>query len=245
MTNLFTGSPVIYELDPYKQSTVQQHQMGAIAVDRNGNIFRYARVLSTATDFVAGKLYTSQDNEDNHVNQAIGVAASVGDTSVEFTAGATAVDANEYDEGYLAFVDTSPEGETYRIKSHDASAGSANVTINIEPALLTAVTTSSEASLLHNPWNNPLVGQLVDVPAAGIPLVDWDVSVANYGWLQTRGVVAALGDTAGVGEGDQICISNQVDGAVGARTTITEVQIGLTLDASVAGEFHPVYLMID
>lgn len=241
-----TGAPVIFDLNPYEQVNQQKHQLGARGVASNGDIYRYTRIISTGTDLVAGTLYVALANEDNHVNQTLGAAGSVGDSSIELGVGATAVDANEYDEGTLAFVDTSPEGETYFVESHDSSAsGSENVTVNIYPNLKTAATTSSEASLIRNPWNNPSANQNVTEPAAGVAIIDWDVSVANFGWLKTRGVAAVLGDTAGLTDGQEAVVSNQVNGAVGAKTTVAEPTIGQAMDASVAEEFHPVYLMID
>lgn len=241
-----TGAPVIYDLDPWGQSDQQMHPLGAKGIASNGDIFRYARVISTGTDLIAGNLQTALANEDNHINVALSAAAAVGATSLEPTMGGTAVDANEYDEGTLAFVDTSPEGETYFIESHDSStSGSEAITVNIYPVLKTAATTSSEVSLIRNPWNNVAISQNINEPAAGVPMIDWDVSVANFGWLKTRGVAAVLGDTAGVSDGAKVAISNQVDGAVGAPTSVTELTVGQALDASVAEEFHPVYLTID
>lgn len=243
---MLSGGPVIFDINPYEQTDQQEHQLGAKGVDQFGDVYRYTKILSTATDLVAGKLYVALATEDNHVNQTLGAAAAVGATSIELGVGGTQVDANEYDWGKLCFVDTSPEGETYRVVSHDASAsGSENVTVNLERTLLTAATTSSEASLIRNPWNNPSANQNIAEEAAGVALVDWDVSVGNFGWLLTRGVAAVLGDTGGVSDGSEVCISNQVNGAVGARTSVTERSIGVALDASAADEYHPVALYID
>lgn len=240
-----TGSPVIYDLDPYKQSSTQQHQYGAMAVDEFGDCYRYTGIGSSANDLTAGQLQVALANEDNHVNQSVGAAAAVGAESVEFTVGATAVDANEYDGGMFCFVDTSPEGESYRIKSHDSSDGSEDVTFVLDTGLATAATTDSEASVIRNPWNNPSAGQRITEVAAGVPLVDWDVSVANFGWLKTRGIAAVLGDTAGTTDGAQVTVSNQDNGGMGGRTSVTEPAWGQAMDAGVDGEYHPVFLLID
>lgn len=241
-----TGAPQIFDLDPYANSNTQQHNLGSIAISSNGDAYRYTRIISTGTDLVAGHIHTALAGEANHLNRVLGAAVAIGATSVEVAVGATAVDANEYNEGTLAFNDVSPEGETYFIESHDASTGSEDITVVISPSLKTAATTSSQVELIRNPWNNPAVSQLITTRAVGVAIQDWDVSVANFGWLKTRGVAAVLADTTASTIGHLVAISNQTDGAVGALGTIAEESpVGQTLGISVATEFNSVYLTID
>ena len=242
-----SGAPGIFEGNPYEMHANQKHQLGAKMFAANGDIYRYTYAGATGgTDFVAGNLYVALANEDNHLNQATGTASAVGSDAVEFAVGATAVDANEYDGGQMFFVDVSPEGEWYEILSHDTSAGSTTITVNISPALKTAVGATSEASLIRNAWNKPAISQLVTESAAGVALQDWDLSVGEqYGWLKTRGLAAVLGDNTGVTDGQECVISNELNGAVGAKTTVAEICIAQAVDASASGEFHPAYLLID
>lgn len=241
-----TGAPAIFDLDPYSNSSVQQHNLGAKGFASNGDIYRYTRIISTGTDLIAGNLIVSLAQEANHQNVALSAAAAVGASQVIPTMGATAVDANEYDEGTLMFSDVSPEGETYFIESHAANAGSLATAVNISPSLKTAATTSSEVTLVRNPWNNPAISQLITERAAGVALQDWDVSVGNFGWLKTHGVASVLVDTAASTIGYIATISNQVNGAVGVIATIAQEQaVGQFLSAPVAGEFNAVYLIID
>lgn len=242
-----TGAPQIYDLNPYEQTDQQSHQLGALGIASNGDLYRYTRIISTGTDLVAGKLYTSLSREDNHQNITVAASNSVGDTSVTLDIGGTAVDSDEYNEGFLIFNDNSPEGEWYGIDSHEAStSGSEEVTFNVYPSLQTATTVdSSEASLVRNPWNNPAISQLIAERAAGIPVVDWDVSVANFGWLKTRGLAAAFCD-GGITVGYQVTISDATDGAVGLFSDVdAEEPVGQLMDAGVSGEFNPIYLTID
>jgi len=240
------GTPVIFNLDPFAQSNVQMHQLGAKGIMENGDIYRYTRIISTGTDLVAGHLMVSLGREANHQNRALSAAASIGDKLVIPTMGATAVDANEYDEGTLSFSDNSPEGEIYKITSHEANAGSLATKVYLERGLVSAATTSSEVALVRNPWNNPAVSQLIAERAAGVALVDWDVSVANFGWLKTHGVAAVLADTTGTTVGFKVTISNQVNGAVGLYSDVdAEFEVGQAMQESTAGEFNPIYLTID
>lgn len=238
-----TGPLFIAEGDVYKQTNYKMHDFGALGMAENGDLYRYAKL---AADVSAGYLLVSLGREANHQNVALSAAAAIGDTKVIPTMGATAVDANEYDEGWLVFSDNSPEGETYKIISHEANAGSLATDINLDRPLLAAATVASEVALVRNPWNCPAVSQLIAERAAGVTSTDWDVSVANYGWLKTRGVAPVLGDTAGITVGMIACISDQVNGAVGVKSDMdAEVPVGQAMQTVTAGEFNPIYLEID
>lgn len=238
-----SGAPAIFDLNPYEQSLYQQHQLGAKGIAPNGDIYRYTRL---AADVSAGYLLTALAKEALHVNLVLSAAAVIGDKLVIPTVGATAVDANEYDEGTLVFNDVSPEGECYTITSHEANAGSLATDVHISPGLKTAASVLSQVSLIRNPWNRPVVSQLIAERAAGVTIIDWDVSVAPYGWLKTRGMCALLADTTGWTKGYRLAISDQVDGAGGVSDAgATMVDIGQGIDTGTAGEFNAVYLTID
>ena len=246
MSKILSGAPAIFDLDPYKQSNVQQHPLGAQGIARNGDCYRYTKIASTGTDLIAGNLIVSLAFEANHQNAALSAAAEAGDTLVIPTMGATAVDPNEYDEGMLAFNDNSPEGEFYTVTSHAANAGSLATDVNIEPGLITAATTASQVSLVRNPWNNPAISQLRTNRPCGVAVVDWDVSAGNFGWLKTRGLATVLVDTSGVTIGFFAAISDETNGAVGVISDADQEDIvGQVLQTGTAGEFNPIYLSID
>ncbi|HEC64653.1 MAG TPA: hypothetical protein ENI23_05135 [bacterium] len=247
MSNIISGSPQIFDLNPYDETNVQQHKLGAIAVAPNGDAYRYTRIISTGTDLIAGNLQVSLAAEANHQNRVIAANVAAGVSTIEVTVGGTQVDANEYDEGSLVWNDNSPEGEFYTVTSHDASAaGSEDITVNFSPALRTAATTASQVELVRNPWNNPAISQLITERAAGVAVQDWDVSVANFGWLKTRGLASVLMDSTGSTIGFIATISNATNGAVGVIATIAqEVTVGQFLGTPINGEFNTVYLKID
>lgn len=239
-----TGGLTISSTDLYSNDKTQMHPLGAVGMDKYGDLYRYTKLATT--DGVAGKLHTSLAREANHQNIALSAAAAVGDTVVLPTVGATAVDANEYDEGYWNFTDVSPEGEWYRITSHDASAGSAAISVHLERPLLTAATTSSEGALVRNVWNAPAISQLIAERPAGVCVVDVDVSEKQFTWLKTRGVAPVLVDTAGITVGYKATISDQVDGAVGVLSDLdAEFEVGQAMQTGTATEFNPIFLTID
>jgi len=242
MSNL-GGSPAIYDLNPYEQSSVQMHKLGARGVAANGDMYRYSKL---AADVVAGKLLVSLAREANHQNIALSAAAAVGAKSVAPTVGATAVDANEYVEGWLIFTDVSPEGESYEITAHDSSTGSEAVTFKLSPALKSAATTSSQISLVRNVWNSPAISQLIAERPAGISFMDWDVSAKPFGWLKTHGMGSCLVDTAGITVGYKATISDQTDGAVGLYSDVdAEFEVGQMMQTGTATEFNAIYITID
>ena len=237
------GITVITANDIYENDSVKQHAIGTLAMDSYGDLYRYAKL---AADVSAGYLVTSLSREANHQNVALSAAAAKGATLVKPTVGATAVDANEYDDGYLVFNDNSPEGEWYRVSHHDSSAGSAAVNIYLARPLMTAATTSSEVSLVRNPWMKPAVSQLVAERPAGVTVVDVDYSEAPYTWLKTKGVASVLMDATGVTVGYKCTISNETNGAVGLFSDVDgEPEVGWAMATGTATEFNPVWLTID
>jgi hypothetical protein len=247
MAHRLTGPVTIGSLDVYSEEDTQMHPYGALGIAEHGDLYRYTRIISSGTDLVAGYLYVALTEEANHQNIALSAAVSVGDTEMKPTLGATAVDANEYDEGWLIFNDNSPEGEFYKIERHDTStAGSEAISVHLERGIYTAGTTASEVELVRNPWNNPAVSQLIDERPAGVAVQDWDVSVANHGWLKTRGMAAVLADSTGVTKGYKACISDEDNGAVGVYSDVDgEVVVGQMMATGTDTEFNSIYLTID
>lgn len=244
----FTGPVHIASQDMYEEEAMQMHALGAVGLAENGDLYRYARVISSGTDLIAGNLHTSLAAEAHHQNIALSVAVSVGDVLMQPTLGATAVDANEYDEGWLIFNDVSPEGEFYKIERHEAAALSTVCDVYLERGIKTLGTTSSEIELVRNPWNNVAISQLITERATGVTVQDWDVSVANFGWLKTRGMASCLSDSTGTTVGYMVAISDGTDGAVGLHTAASaeqEMVVGQMLATGTTGEFNTVYLTID
>lgn len=245
---MLTGTVAIHAGGEYDTHRYQQHKMGAKGFAENGDIYRYAWAgATTGTDYIAGYLLVALTEESAHQNIALSAAVAVGATKLQPTLGATAVDANEYDEGTIGFNDVSPEGEWYTISHHEAAALSTVCDVYITPALKTAGTTSSEVSLVRNPWNRPAISQLIDERPCGVALQDWDLSAyEQYGWLKTHGMAAVLQDATGTTKGYKCTISDQTNGAVGLFSDVdAEPEVGWLMETGTATEFNLVYLTID
>jgi hypothetical protein len=239
------GFPQIFDLDAYQTSSVQQHNLGAMGVDKYGDLFRYAKV--GASNITAGKLQSSPARKTNHDNVAAVSASAAGAKSVTVTLGATAATANEYAGGLLVASDESPEGESYRIVSNPAADSSATLKLTLERPLITAVTTSSEFCLVHNSWNAVIEQAVEEAAYAGFPQVD--MTAAYFGWLKTRGVSAALaGNTIDLGA--TVTSDASTAGAVLAlsdtdETAVDSVPLGEAIVAGVNGEYRPILVLID
>lgn len=213
--------------------------MGAKLYDQNGNAYRYCKVGATA--LVAGKLYQAPAEVTNHQN-LVTAAAAIGATSVSVTLGATAATANQYAGGYLVITITPGEGYRYLIASHPAADASASLTLQLADPIQVALTTSSNADLIANPYNgviiNPttasscVVGAAIDVVAAG-----------SYGWLQVEGVCPILVDDQTVVVGTLVSASNQAAGAIEPFTGV-QAPVGVAVTGGATTDYVAVKLNI-
>lgn len=245
------GFPTIFNLDPYEITTTGMHQVGSLGSDKYGDFYRFAKAGSS--NISAGKLQLAPSPKTNHHNVAAAAAVSASSSNkVTVTLGATAAVAQEYAGGYLAASDNSPEGETFRVVSHPAADASATLEVTIDRMFPTAITTSSEFTLVHNAWNGVQESTTEELQPAGVPMVD--ITAAYYGWLKTRGVASIL--SAGAITINNACMpSGATAGAVAQSTVLTEATdgnrqddmriVGRAIVAGVDTEYRPIELYID
>jgi len=234
-----TGNPQYFSQGLMKSSAVKEHDLGAVAVDKKGNKFRY--ILCGATAIVPGQLQQSTADVAHHTNIACAVAAVL-DATITVTLGATLATANQYAGGYIIINDVDGQGETYRIGSHPAADASATLVLTLEDDVRTALTTNSQATLVANPYNGVIVHPTTSTGApVGVGL--YDITAAEYGWLQTHGVISGLND-AGTAIGLGIAPSTNTAGAM-MTVAATTNQIGSAIVAGISTEYNPILLRID
>lgn len=230
--------------DMYEQSEERMHQFGAQGMDKYGDLYRYFQ--AGGSNISAGKLQLAPAQKTNHHNMAATAAVVVGKKKVTLQLGATAAVANEYAGGLLIANDVSPEGETYRISGHPAADSAATLEVTIQGVFVSAITTTSEFTLVHNQWNGVVEGTAITQRAAGVPTID--VTAAYHAWGKTRGVASVLIGSAATLGADLI-----VGGTAGAVTDRTDA-LGASAEPVVAvadivlgvtGEYNPVRLCID
>ena len=140
-------------------------------------------------------------------------AQSVGDNTVSLEVPTTDLTKDQYKDGYLIFNDADGEGEVYRIVSHPAHDASDDATVIItieDEGLQTAITTSTEAQLIYNPYTDV---KLIDgdgtMTTGPLGVTTIPVTASYYCWLQTSGIASvAIGAQVGV-LGDGLSVSQE------------------------------------
>jgi len=239
----FTADAATFPVDIRSNSAVQECALGTKAVTQDGRTFRYVKAGGTA--LVVGKLYDGPANVGNHTNIAVASAAAAGATSVTVTLGATAATANQYAGGTLIVNDAAGEGQTFSIKSHPAADASASLVLTLEDdePIVTALTTSSEVSLIPNQYNGVIIHAATET---GIPagVAVTAVTATYFGWIQTRGPVSLLSDASISELGSAVAASATTAGSATVGTGAL-APIGFQLTTGVSTEYNVVFLQLD
>lgn len=242
-------------------TTKQTAALGAMAISKDGRIFRYGS--AGATDLVVGNIVQSAAPIANHL-ALTAAAQAIGDgrgqlgpggvlsAPIVVTPGATAGAANLYAEGTL-MIDTTPgNGYSYRISGHPAIVASTAFNLYLDPdeTIQVALTTSSRYGLHHNPYKTVIVAATtVAAMACGgvVNIITGNGTAENWGWLQTRGPFAGLiNGTPAVGTG--LVTSATTAGALDVAAVAAEVNVRIiarAMQVGVSGKNNAVFLLLD
>ena len=228
----------------YETSTTKKECLGAKRITEDGREFRYCKAGGT---LIPGGATFGPALTANHVAQlqTSGAANSVGSVKVTVYVGATAVTANQYDDGYLLVHRTTSgtAGLYYPIESHTTTAtGSTTITVTLKEPLKVATYTDDYLSLFCNPWSGIAVGTEVAVFPTGMAMAA--ASSGQYLWVQTGGFcVQKGGDTAAVG---MMMTTGTTDYTTLTMAGYTSPQIGAIYStAAVPGYFTPIFMTLD
>lgn len=229
----------------YESSSTQKEVLGTLRVEADGRKFRYVKAGGA---LAAGKMCICAAATANHVNLAAAAASSIGDTQLSITVGATAVTANQYEGGFLQVNDATGEGHQYKILSNSACDASGSTVVTLEdPIRVALVASTSEVSLIPNPFNGVTQSATEEsLPAGVAPCV---IADTYYGWAQTGGMSCCL--IAGTPAVGSILTLGSTAGAVTVAsttiaTTVTQPVVGtMASTVGVATEYKPVFLTID
>jgi hypothetical protein len=240
-----TGSSAV-GIDTYGFGTTQLHPLGAMAVTKDGRIYRYAQCGDTL--LVAGNLVQGIPKVTAHLANTPPVVP-IGATQFTYTPGAATAVANQYAEGYLN-VDTTPgNGLIYRISGHPAiaSATAFLLTLDNDDPIQVALSASSRVGLHSHPQK--LVVQCptaITARVAGFCVSP--IAINNFGWLLTHGPVSALiNGTPAITS--PVANSATTAGAVDVWTTaaaaVTITPVGYMMQVGVTGKNNLVFATID
>jgi hypothetical protein len=239
---MLEGQPAIFDLNPYEQSSVQMHKLGAKGETGDGRIFRYAQMGEAVT---LGYLTQSPAIDTATITMAVTTAAAIGAESITFTHGATTSAANEYAEGFLSVSYGTGIGQNLKISDHLAwTSAQTGAVVNLEDPLIVALDTTSKIDVAHNPWNGVLMDTSQVTVPTGVALRSF--TSAYYGWLQTRGVCGVFSDgtiTAGYEFNNDGSVAGAID--ISATNEFQRFPVGHAIQAGAQNYVHQVYLTID
>ena len=229
--------------------TSPRHDVGTRGQTSDGRVFYYARSKNTNADAAntlsAGQLAMSEVILAAHTNLAVPDAVAVGATSVAVTLGGSeSLVKDDYQGGYLVINDVAGEGRTYRISGNAATSSSTAATFDLSDEIETALTTSSQATVLKNPWADVVLAAAGHAHfACGVPQFEVPAGNTNaqYFWAQTWGISAVEDDAA-----------TAIGAVLQSGTTAGQVEvgdgaaqpIGVQLFTGVATEYYPKFLTI-
>jgi len=238
--NMFKEAPVGFgRLKPnqgiYEESASAQAKIGT-RVQVGDRVFYYAYAGGTA--LAAGKLLENAALTPE-VNKACGTAAAAG--AYEVTNITTAAAQLYLAEGYLSVNDGAGEGLTYKIKSSKANASTSTSTdVTLYDPIVTALTTSSEVTLMHSPYYDLDLSATITNHIVGVAPIP--VTANYYFWCQTWGPCALLQtstDAAG-----SIMVPHTTDGSVTTLSVYTSNIVGFNMVVGANTEYRLAWLRI-
>jgi hypothetical protein len=227
--------------NPYAESATQLFPLGSTLVYGN-NVYRYVEVGGTAV--TAGKLLQHAAVVADHSNMTATATTAAGETAISVETGGTDLTLNQYADGYLWVNDVNGEGQMLRVKSNPAHDHSADpsVVITTYDALATALTTSSQLSLLENPNTNLIVAPAAETGALmGATVID--MTADYYGWAVIKGPAALL--TVGtLVVGNAAVRSGGTAGGVAPATDNVLQEVGDVMAVSASTEYSLINMNI-
>ena len=177
-------------------NTTKKRALGTILELPDGREFKY--VLNGSGAITSGKLTSSAAMIGNHDMDLTTAAASVGDTSITVTLGATAATKDQYADGYIYTNDNTTtsdrgEGQIYRIASNPAADGSATLagTLAANDPVAVACTATTLSGLVVNPYSGIVVSPTT-VTNRTLGVTATDIAANAYGFVQTKGLASVL-----------------------------------------------------
>jgi hypothetical protein len=160
----------------------------------DGRVYRYSFSNGAAGSGTGVQSSAAEAHHDQGL--AVTQAQSVGDKSASITLGSAAAAEDLYANGYLFFNTAAGSGQVYRIRQHDAIGSGGTGTINLMDGdtLVEALTTSSKAGLVLNPYMHVIPSPGGAQTGRTVGFAPCDVADNSYFWAQTWGEAAVEAD---------------------------------------------------
>lgn len=250
--SLITGVPTIglLAVDLYQSggtTAPSGYGLGQINFGANGKIFRFG--LVGASNLVAGNLLQESAEDTTYENMAVGTAASAGDAFIQVTNGTATITSEQFIGGSIGVytAGTVAIGDEYTITgvTGTLTTGGA-LQVYTDRPLRFAFTTSAKVVMKRSPFSG-----MIQFPAStqtGIPVgvAPFAITAANYGWIQSHGVVSVLSDGSTFAVGSDLGTPSGTAGAVTVYAAgTTHNRVGMSREAAASGHAISAFLQID
>lgn len=221
-------------------------ELGQLVYGKGGKAFRYA--LAGGSSLVVGNLLQNAANDTQFDDMAVpaAVAANTHRDGVTITNGTTAVTAGQYVNGSALVSVTPGLGEEYTIVGHGTATNGSSWTLYFDRPLRTAWTTSTKVSVRRNNYSGVI--QFPATTQTGVPVgvAIYPITNAQYGFVQTKGVVSVLSDGSTFAIGSMVGSPSGTAGCVTvAAAGTTKTIVGNSIRAAASGKTIHVDLKLD
>ncbi len=227
---------------------------------------RVALVRNAATALASGKLIQGPAEVTAFEKMAMTVPAATPATAGTFqilvTNGATKMNVNQFQGGYLIVSSLTGIGQTLRIASHTAAvATTGTILVTLEDPIQVTLDATSTVSFVSNQYvavvitdhstlGCPIGASFYPIGASTAPTYNGTSGALTasglpvYGFIVTNGVTGILVDSTVTNVGYPIGRSAATDGAVGVATLTTAPQIGISVQTLTSAQTGPIYLSL-
>lgn len=242
-----TGVPTLSFIDLYANDTTipSGYTLGQLIWGNDGKAYRYA--LAGASNLVMGNVLQSSAVDTQFTNMAIGTAAVVGDNFLQVTNGTTTITANQFDGGSISVytAGTVAIGDEYTIVGVTGTLTNGGaLKVFLDRPVRTAFTTSAKVSMRRSPYSGVIQAPASTLTGTPVGVAMFAQTAANYGFIQSHGVGAALSDGSSILVGSAVASPSGTAGAVILEAAGLS-PIGYAMQAAAAAHAIAVDLRID
>ena len=240
----FGGAPVIYDLDPYTDSSIQYHPLGARAETGDGRKFRYAKAVAATA---AGYSYSSAGQDSQFESMAVNAIEPIGEKTIGLTLGTTTVTAGMFVGGYALISSSTGIGQMGQILSHGTGTSGLTINVELDRPLATALATTSKITIVQNPYYN-IVIQATTPVAPVVGLATNIIGAGEYGWIATGGPSMYIPDAGANTSVDTLGLapSTTTAGCLAVQVEANNMMVGFAMQVVSVDAFgSPCFLTID
>lgn len=186
--------------------------------------------------------------------------ATAGTFQILVTNGATKLNLNQFQQGYLITASGTGLGQTLKIASHQAAAASGTFLVTLEDPIQTTLDATTTVNLIANPYIGVVISSHTTLGTpVGVTLTAIAASTAatfnattgalttngtaQYGLIVTKGPTGCLIDTV-TNVGYPLGPSTNTDGALNVATLTSSPQVGISGQTQTSAQYGLVYLQL-